>query len=92
LAAGGLAAAVRQVPGLGQCSRKRIAYLAIAWRLGCCYRTYPACEEDEVTAALDDPGGQLRRGPVTLTARGTATRRHASLCRGVAGQPWLRKA
>jgi hypothetical protein len=28
---------------------------------------------DEVEAALDDPGGQFQRGPLTLTARGTAT-------------------
>jgi putative intracellular protease/amidase len=48
-----------------------VAYLATAWRLGRYYRTYPAYVEDEVTAALD-PGGEFQRGPVTLTARGTA--------------------
>ncbi len=29
--------------------------------------------EDEVKAALDDPHRQFSRGPVTLSARGTAT-------------------
>jgi putative intracellular protease/amidase len=52
---------------------ERVAYLATAWRLGRYYRTYPAYVEDEVKAALDDPGRQFQRGPVTLTARGTAT-------------------
>jgi len=51
---------------------ERSAYLATAWRLGRYYRTYPAYVEDEVTAALDDPGRQFSRGPVTLSARGTA--------------------
>jgi putative intracellular protease/amidase len=51
---------------------ERIAYLTTAWRLGRYYRTYPAYVEDEVKAALD-PGGEFERGPVTLTARGTAT-------------------
>jgi putative intracellular protease/amidase len=52
---------------------ERVAYLTTAWRLGRYYRTYPAYVEDEVKAALDDPGRQFERGPVTLTARGTAT-------------------
>ncbi len=51
---------------------ERSAYLATAWRLGRYYRTYPAYVEDEVRAALD-PDGQFERGPVTLSARGTAT-------------------
>jgi putative intracellular protease/amidase len=51
---------------------ERSAYLATAWRLGRYYRTYPAYVEDEVRGALD-PGGQFERGPVTLSARGTAT-------------------
>ena len=52
---------------------ERSAYLATAWRLGRYYRTYPAYVEDEVRAALDDPRRQFRRGPVTLSARGTVT-------------------
>jgi putative intracellular protease/amidase len=52
---------------------ERSAYLATAWRLGRYYRTYPAYVEDEVRACLDDPRGQFRRGPLTLSARGTAT-------------------
>ena len=52
---------------------ERSAYLATAWRLGRYYRTYPAYVEDEVRAALGDPDGQFERGPVTLSARGTAT-------------------
>jgi putative intracellular protease/amidase len=52
---------------------ERSAYLATAWRLGRYYRTYPAYVEDEVRAALDHPDDQFRRGPVTLSARGTAT-------------------
>lgn len=51
---------------------ERSAYLATAWRLGRYYRTYPAYVEDEVKAALADPGRQFSRGPVTLSARGTA--------------------
>ncbi len=51
---------------------ERSAYLATAWRLGRYYRTYPAYVEDEVRAALADPGAQFERGPVTLSARGTA--------------------
>jgi putative intracellular protease/amidase len=52
---------------------ERSAYLATAWRLGRYYRTYPAYVEDEVRAALADPDRQFSRGPVTLSARGTAT-------------------
>jgi putative intracellular protease/amidase len=52
---------------------ERTAYLATAWRLGRYYRTYPAYVEDEVKASLDDPARQFERGPVTLSARGTAT-------------------
>jgi putative intracellular protease/amidase len=52
---------------------ERTAFLATAWRLGRYYRTYPAYVEDEVKAALDDPSSQFKRGPVTLSARGTAT-------------------
>jgi putative intracellular protease/amidase len=52
---------------------ERSAYLATGWRLGRYYRTYPAYVEDEVRAALADPGAQFERGPVTLSARGTAT-------------------
>ena len=51
---------------------ERTAYLATAWRLGRYYRTYPAYVEDEVKTALDNPASQFQRGPVTLTARGTA--------------------
>ena len=50
---------------------ERAAYLLTAWRLGRYYRTYPAYVQDEVTAALDDPG-QFERGPRTQR-RGTAT-------------------
>jgi putative intracellular protease/amidase len=52
---------------------ERSAWLATAWRLGRYYRTYPAYVQDEVEAALDDPGRQFERGPRTLSARGTAT-------------------
>lgn len=52
---------------------ERTAYFTTAWRLGRYYRTYPAYVEDEVTAALTDPGAQFVRGPRTLTRRGTAT-------------------
>jgi putative intracellular protease/amidase len=52
---------------------ERMAYLTTAWRLGRYYRTYPAYVEDEVKAALGDPGRQFQRGPITLMARGTAT-------------------
>jgi hypothetical protein len=51
---------------------ERTAYLATSWRLGRYYRTYPAYVEDEVRAALANPDVQFERGPVTLSARGTA--------------------
>ena len=52
---------------------ERTAFLTTAWRRGRYYRTYPAYVEDEVRAALDDPGAQFVRGPLELTRRGTAT-------------------
>jgi putative intracellular protease/amidase len=52
---------------------ERVAYLSTAWRLGGYYRTYPAYVQAEVEAALDNPGSQFQRGPLTLTKRGTAT-------------------
>jgi putative intracellular protease/amidase len=52
---------------------ERTAYFTTAWRLGRYYRTYPAYVEDEVRAALTEPGGRFERGPRTLTRRGTAT-------------------
>jgi putative intracellular protease/amidase len=61
---------------------ERFAYLATAWRLGRYYRSYRACVEDEVNAALDDPGQPVpaRAGhPHHARHRG---RRHASLRRG----------
>jgi putative intracellular protease/amidase len=51
---------------------ERLAYLATAWRLGRYYRTYPTYVEDEVKAALDNPGSQFQRGPITLTKPDTA--------------------
>jgi hypothetical protein len=55
---------------------ERGGYVATAWRLGRYYRTYPAYVEDEVRAALDDPG-RLEIGPRTVR-RGTRTDdRHA---------------
>jgi hypothetical protein len=61
---------------------ERVAYLTTAWRLGRYYRTYPAYVEDEVRAALADPGRQFERGPVTLTAREPRpTTRRPSSCR-----------
>lgn len=51
---------------------ERSAYLTTAWRLGRYYRTYTAYVEDEVKAALDDPGTQFERGPRALAIRGTA--------------------
>lgn len=52
---------------------ERTAYAITAWKLGRYYRTYDAYVEDEVRAALDDPGTQFVRGPRALTKRGTAT-------------------
>ncbi len=50
---------------------ERGAYYMTAWKLGRYYRTYPAYVEAEVGAALADPGAQLARGPLTMSARGT---------------------
>jgi putative intracellular protease/amidase len=50
---------------------ERVAYYATAWKLGRYYRTYPAYVEEEVRAALRDPGKQFVRGPITLFSRGT---------------------
>src|SRR3954447_20381316 len=55
---------------------ERAAFYATAWKLGRYYRTYPAYVEDEVVAALDEPG-RFARGPRS-TKRGTAgDHRHA---------------
>jgi putative intracellular protease/amidase len=53
--------------------QERIAYCLTAWKLGRYYRTYPAYTEDEVRANLANPSTQFIRGPITLTAKGTAT-------------------
>jgi putative intracellular protease/amidase len=50
---------------------ERTAFWATAWKLGRYYRTYPAYVEDEVVAALADPG-DFQRGPRELSRRGTA--------------------
>ena len=50
---------------------ERGGFFATAWRLGRYYRTYPAYVQDEVAAALDDPG-RLERGPLSAK-RGSAT-------------------
>lgn len=50
---------------------ERTAYMLTAWKHGRYYRTYPAYVEEEVRAALDDPGTQFVRGPTTLVSRGT---------------------
>ena len=52
---------------------ERLSYLVTGWRLGRYYRTYPAYVEDEVKAALDDPGSQFQRGPITLMTPGAVT-------------------
>lgn len=49
---------------------ERSAYLATFWRRGRYYRTYPAYVEDEVRAALAQPG-DFARGPRELAKRGT---------------------
>jgi putative intracellular protease/amidase len=51
--------------------QERTAYMLTAWRLGRYYRTYPKYVEEEVIAALNDPG-QFLRGPRELNRRGTA--------------------
>jgi putative intracellular protease/amidase len=48
------------------------AYFMTAWALGRYYRTYDAYVEDEVRAALAEPG-HFERGPRTLFRRGTAS-------------------
>ncbi|RYZ32804.1 MAG: thiamine biosynthesis protein ThiJ, partial [Myxococcaceae bacterium] len=50
---------------------ERSAYLLTAWKLGRYYRTYPAYVEEEVVAALAEPG-HFERGPRAGTKRGTA--------------------
>ncbi len=50
---------------------ERVAYYSTAWKLGRYYRTYPAYVEEEVRAALREPGKQFVRGPITLFSRGT---------------------
>jgi putative intracellular protease/amidase len=57
---------------------ERAAFLSTAWRRGRYYRTYPKYVEDEVRAALDDPGSQFERGPRVLSQRGTADDDQAS--------------
>src|SRR5262249_19140109 len=52
---------------------ERMSYLVTGWRLGRYYRTYPAYVEDEVRAALDEPGTQFQRGPITLRRPETLT-------------------
>ncbi len=50
---------------------ERLAWLATAWKLGRYYRTYEAYVEEEVRAALDDPGAQFEVGPRVLFRHGT---------------------
>lgn len=50
---------------------ERLAYFLTAWKLGRYYRTYPLYVEDEVRQALAE-AGDFQRGPLTLSARGTA--------------------
>jgi putative intracellular protease/amidase len=50
---------------------ERVAYYTTSWKLGRYYRTYPAYVEDEVRAALRNPGTQFVRGPIALFSRGT---------------------
>lgn len=50
---------------------ERLAYYLTAWKLSSYYRTYSMYVEDEVKAALVDPGEQYVRGPITLVARGS---------------------
>lgn len=49
---------------------ERLAYLLTFWWRGRYYRTYPAYVEDEVRAALREPG-DFERGPLSLVSRGT---------------------
>jgi putative intracellular protease/amidase len=55
---------------------ERSAFYLTAWRLGRYYRTYPAYVEDEVVAALDDPG-RFERGPRTTKRGDAGDDRHA---------------
>jgi putative intracellular protease/amidase len=50
---------------------ERAAFMSTAWRRGRYYRTYDAYVEDEVRAALRNPGTQFERGPRVLSKRGT---------------------
>jgi len=49
-------------------SMERGAHLLTSWKLGNYYRTYPAYVQDEVVAALDDPG-QFEAGPIATRSR-----------------------
>lgn len=49
---------------------EQAAFFSTFWRRGRYYRTYPAYVEDEVVAALAQPG-DFERGPRTLSKRGT---------------------
>ena len=49
---------------------ERAAYYLTAWKLGGYYRTYPAYVEDEVKSLIANTS-DFRRGPITLTTRGT---------------------
>ncbi len=51
---------------------ERLAYFSTFWKLGRYYRTYPQYVQDEVRATLADPRAQFERGPIHLSARGTA--------------------
>jgi hypothetical protein len=46
---------------------ERLSCPVTSWRLDRYYRTYPAYVENEVRAALHDPGNQFQRGPITLS-------------------------
>ena len=58
------------------------AYLATAWKLGRYYRTYPAYVEDEVRAALGDPGAVRARAARRHEARHRHRRRRRLRRRG----------
>lgn len=51
---------------------ERAGYYLTAWKLGRHYRTYPEYVEDEVRAALSNPGDFVR-GPIHLMSRGSDT-------------------
>ncbi len=44
-----------------------VAYYTTFWKLGRYYRTYDTTVQDEVKAALVNPGGQFETGPFTLS-------------------------